>query len=154
MNRNDGRSRGQALVEFAVVIPIVLLLMLALFDAGRAVIFYTELTNASRVGARVAMVNQSHDASCTKQTYKCAAADIATSTGITAASIPAAVFKDGDGNTVLPTADACRVYGACSATVSASYAFTPVTPFVTNVIGPINLSASTTMTIERTYANP
>ncbi|MEA3408991.1 MAG: TadE family protein [Candidatus Eisenbacteria bacterium] len=154
--RNDDRSRGQALVEFAVVIPLILLLMLALFDAGRAVIFYTELTNASRVGARVAMVNQSDDATCTtsERTYKCAASELATSMGIPASSIPAAVFEDKDGNNVAPDADVCLTYGACSATVSATYAFTPITPIIGNIIGDINLSASTTMAIERTYSSP
>lgn len=150
------RSRGQALVEFAIVIPLLLLMVLALFDGGRAVIYYTELTNATRVGARVAMVNQSHDASCTGsiRTYKCAAAEIATSTGLSAASIPTAVFTDSDGNLVSPTATTCRSYGECAATVTASYSFAPVTPIVSSILGSIDLSASTTMTIERTYANP
>ncbi|MGD8485790.1 MAG: TadE/TadG family type IV pilus assembly protein [Chloroflexota bacterium] len=150
------QSRGQALVELAIVIPIIVVVALALFDGGRAVLFYTELTNASRVGARVAMVNQSHDASCTgaDQTYRCAAAEIATSTEITPASIPLAVFTDRDGNVVNPTDPVCLSYGECSATVSASYAFTPITPIVSNILGSITLNASTTMAIERTYASP
>ncbi len=150
------RSRGQTLVEFALVLPLLLLLMVGLFDAGRAVIFYTELTNASRVGARVAMVNQSPDATCAgvEKTYRCAAAEIATTTDITPASVPVAVFEDADGNIVAPTAAVCQTYGTCSATVSTSYTFTPVTPIIGNLIGPISLSASTTMAIERTYANP
>jgi Flp pilus assembly protein TadG len=143
-------------VEFAIVIPVLMLMALALFDGGRAVIYYTELTNASRVGARVAMVNQSHDATCGggAKTYKCAAAEIATSTGLTAATIPAAVFTDSAGNVVSPTSATCLSYGECSATVSASYAFTPITPIVSSIFGPITLSASTTMAIERTYADP
>ena len=51
-------SRGQALVEFALVIPIFLLLLIALFDLGRAVFAYNTLTNAAREGARLAIVNQ------------------------------------------------------------------------------------------------
>ena len=51
-------------MEFALILPILLVLVLALFDAGRAVINYTALTNAARVGARVAIVNQSNDATC------------------------------------------------------------------------------------------
>ena len=150
------RSRGQSLVEFAIIIPVLLVMALALFDGGRAVIYYTELTNATRVGARVAMVNQSHDADCSGsvKTYKCAAAEIATSTGLTAASIPAAVFTDSDGNTVLPTSTTCLSYGECSATVTASYGFTPITPIISSILGPITLQASTTMAIERTYADP
>jgi Flp pilus assembly protein TadG len=52
------RGRGQALVEFALVIPIFLLLLVALFDVGRAVFSYNTLTNAAREGARTAIVNQ------------------------------------------------------------------------------------------------
>ena len=64
------------------------------------------------------------------------------------------MFTDGDGNVVSPTDTVCKTYGECSATVSASYDFTPVTPIVSSIIGSITLDASTTMTIERTYSNP
>ena len=49
---------GQALVEFALMIPIFLFLIVALFDMGRAVFAYNTLTNAAREGARMAIVNQ------------------------------------------------------------------------------------------------
>jgi Flp pilus assembly protein TadG len=50
--------RGQGLLEFALVIPIFLLVVVALFDLGRAVFAYNTLTNAAREGARMAIVNQ------------------------------------------------------------------------------------------------
>ena len=57
--RHGGRRpRGQGLIEFALVIPIFLLLLVALFDLGRAVFAYNTLTNAAREGARMAIVNQ------------------------------------------------------------------------------------------------
>ena len=52
------RKRGQALVEFALVFPIFLLAMFGLFDIGRAVFAYNEITNAAREGTRMAIVNQ------------------------------------------------------------------------------------------------
>ena len=52
------RSRGQGLVEFALVLPIFVLILVALFDLGRAVFAYNTLTNAAREGARHAIVNQ------------------------------------------------------------------------------------------------
>ena len=55
------RTRGQALVEFALVIPLFLLMLVALFDLGRAVFAYNTLTNAAREGARLAIVNQDLD---------------------------------------------------------------------------------------------
>ena len=51
-------SRGQGLVEFALVLPIFVLLLVALFDLGRAVFAYNTITNAAREGARLAIVNQ------------------------------------------------------------------------------------------------
>ena len=55
--RSHGR-RGQALVEFALVLPIFILLLVAIFDLGRAAFAYNTLTNAAREGARMAIVNQ------------------------------------------------------------------------------------------------
>lgn len=47
-------ERGQSLVEFALVIPIVLLLMLGLFDLGRIVFINNSLSDGARSGARQA----------------------------------------------------------------------------------------------------
>src|SRR6188768_107415 len=59
LRRRDAASRrGQALVEFALVLPIFILLLVAIFDLGRAVFAYNTLTNAAREGARIAIVNQ------------------------------------------------------------------------------------------------
>jgi Flp pilus assembly protein TadG len=140
------RERGAALVELALVMPLLALLIFALFDAGRAVIVYSELTNAARMGARVAMVNQSNDATCptSERTFKCAAADLTTAMGIDAGSIPDVAISGSD----------CALLGACAATVTMNYAYIPVTPVISDLIGPINLSASATMPIERQYSNP
>jgi len=56
--RSTRSPRGQALVEMALVLPIFLLVMVALFDLGRAVFAYNTLTNAAREGVRLAIVNQ------------------------------------------------------------------------------------------------
>ena len=48
------RSRGQALVEFALVAPIVLLLIGATVDIGRGLLLYALLQGASRDTARQA----------------------------------------------------------------------------------------------------
>ncbi len=58
LTHRPGRSRGQSLVEFALIIPIFLLLLVSIFDLGRAVFAYNTLTNAAREGARMAIVNQ------------------------------------------------------------------------------------------------
>ena len=50
--RTKRRERGQSLVETAVVLPILLLLVVAIVDFGRAFDAYIILTNAAREGAR------------------------------------------------------------------------------------------------------
>ena len=55
------RSRGQSLVEFALVFPIIVLLVMAFMEIGRAVFAYNTIANAARQGARVAAVNQLAD---------------------------------------------------------------------------------------------
>ena len=50
------RGRGQALVEFALVIPIFLLLVFGLVDLGRAVFVNNSLGEAARDGARYGSV--------------------------------------------------------------------------------------------------
>lgn len=52
------RKRGQALVEFAIVLPIFLLVVLLIFDAGRAIYFYSAIHNAAREGARYGIIHQ------------------------------------------------------------------------------------------------
>ena len=136
---------GQGLVEFAVALPVVVLLILALFDAGRGVLFYTELSNASRAGARVAMINQSNDASCgATKTFKCAAADVTTGMGIAPSAI-------GD---LTVTGSDCALPSNCTATVKVKYDFKLITPIISALISDVELSASTTMPIERIYQSP
>jgi Flp pilus assembly protein TadG len=55
------RERGQATVEFAIVLPVLLLLVLGMLDFGRAVNYYNTLTELSAEGARSAAVNRNPD---------------------------------------------------------------------------------------------
>ena len=51
------RSRGQALPEFALVAPLFFLLLFGIIEAGRFIYYYEILSNATREGARYAIVN-------------------------------------------------------------------------------------------------
>jgi len=51
------RSRGQALAEFAIVAPMFFLLLFGIIEAGRFIFYYEVLSNATREGARYAIVN-------------------------------------------------------------------------------------------------
>jgi Flp pilus assembly protein TadG len=49
-------ERGQAIIETAVTLPIVLVLSVSIFEFGRALQVWQLLTNAAREGARVAVL--------------------------------------------------------------------------------------------------
>jgi Flp pilus assembly protein TadG len=50
-------DRGQSAVEFAVILPLVVAVILALADFGRALFMYEEAEHAASDGARLAAVN-------------------------------------------------------------------------------------------------
>lgn len=50
--RSWGRSRGQSLVEFALVIPIFLLILFGMIDIGRLVYINNSLSEGAREAAR------------------------------------------------------------------------------------------------------
>jgi hypothetical protein len=52
--RKRSGQRGAGLVEFAMVIPLLLLLLMGAVDFGRAFYTYIVITNAAREGARYA----------------------------------------------------------------------------------------------------
>jgi len=48
-------QRSQALIEFALISPVLLLLLFGIIDIGRAVFYYDTLSHAAREGARTAV---------------------------------------------------------------------------------------------------
>jgi Flp pilus assembly protein TadG len=52
-------KRGQAMIEFALILPIFLLVVFGTLDLGRIVFLKAELENAVREGARVGLVSES-----------------------------------------------------------------------------------------------
>ena len=53
-------SVGQALTEFALVAPLFFLLLFAIIEGGRFILYYEALSNATREGARYAIVHGSN----------------------------------------------------------------------------------------------
>ena len=52
--RNHTRQRGIAMVEFTIVLPVLLVLLFAVTEIGRALVRYNTLTKAVQDGARYA----------------------------------------------------------------------------------------------------
>lgn len=56
LNRQLKSERGAELIEFALILPLLLLIMLGIVDFGFMFQRYEVLTNAAREGARVAVL--------------------------------------------------------------------------------------------------
>lgn len=61
MTRRD-KPRGQAMVEFALIFPIFILLLVGMFDLGRVVWVNNTLATAAREAARYAIVHGENSA--------------------------------------------------------------------------------------------
>jgi Flp pilus assembly protein TadG len=55
-------ARGQSLVEFALILPMMLVVMFMITEFGRALYTYNVLASAARAGARAAVVSGSGSA--------------------------------------------------------------------------------------------
>jgi Flp pilus assembly protein TadG len=55
---------GQSLIEFAMALPLLLLLILALFDFGRGIFYWLDATHVANEGARLAAVAGPSQTSC------------------------------------------------------------------------------------------
>ena len=163
--RSNGR-RGQGLVEFALVIPIFLLLLFGLIDVGRYVFLSSALSQAAREGARLASVEVSYrgssDPACGAAGGPvCPANDAALRTDIrTAANRMMTPF-----GSVATTDISCVQKGAappsgnwtssiCNfnapgsiVSVRVTATFTPITPIISQIFGTRTLSGSTSMDI-------
>ena len=126
--RRPGRSTGQGLVEFALVLPIFILLVVSLFDLGRAVFAYNTLTNAAREGARLAIVNQDIPTIVTRAKSQTAIVEL------NDPSVSVAFYQvkaDGTPNLAAP----CDLVAVgCVAIVRFEATYRPITPIVSNFI--------------------
>lgn len=65
MKKRIRSERGAALIEAAMIMPMILLISVGIFEFGRAYQTWQVLTNAAREGARLAVINGSTDAAVT-----------------------------------------------------------------------------------------
>lgn len=125
MARAERTCRGQSLVEFTLVLPMFLLLLIGIAEFGRAWMTRNILTGASREAVRVAAI-QGNSASALSR-----ANGILASAGISGASVN--IADDG------------TPFGTCSVTVSYNFPVT-IAGFLPGIAGTnFPLTASTTM---------
>jgi Flp pilus assembly protein TadG len=143
--RKRRRQQGQALAEFAIVIPIFLLILFGIFDVGRAVYAYSSVTNAAREGARLAIVNQD-TASVGNR-----AADQATALAVTTT----VEFRQPGPNPDAVNNPACSTLGiGCIAVVRVSTSWSALTPLIGTLLGPVTLRAESQLPLEFVCPNP
>ena len=126
MNRiSVKRSRGQELLEFALILPVFALIIFGVTDFGRGVYYYSAMSNAAREGARhgsIHLLDDDREAQvCQEAIYWSIAVDISC-TDVSA-------YWDYDAGTV---------------TVLIDYAFEPITPFFQT----LNMQARSIMQLE------
>lgn len=122
--------RGQSLVEFAILIPVLVLIVMVIFDLGRAVYYYSAIYNAAREGARNGVVtrNTAQMENAAKNYAFGLSLDPATLT-VVAAYFPAPTYK---------------------VRVTVTYNYVPVTPLVSRLLpgGMLTLRSQTEMETE------
>lgn len=144
------RSRGQALVEFALVIPLFLLMLVALFDLGRAVFAYNTLTNAAREGARLAIVNQYQPSIVERAKSQTAIVELDDpSVSVTYWHVAA----DGNPDTSKPPCDNNVAVG-CLVIVEFEATYRPITPFVSNILFGSGVTFTATSQLSVEYSCP
>lgn len=67
--RKRDRRRAASLVEFAFVVPVLLLILMGILEYGRFLFTLQLVNNAAREGARYAVVNTNTDTTAGVQTY-------------------------------------------------------------------------------------
>jgi TadE-like protein len=139
--RGGPRSRGQSLVEFALILPIFVLLLLAVFDFGRGIYTYNGLSEAARDIARTTIVNSQQGAlGSSPATRRSVDTQKGLVPGLRVVSYEC-LFYDG---TAVPPSEPCHASGyLIKVTVASSYMPTALL----GLGGPIELSSSSSLQI-------
>jgi hypothetical protein len=161
-------SRGQSLVEFALILPFFLLIIFGLVDMGRAVYLNSTLSQAAREAARLVSVEASWvgntDASCGTDGGPVCPADVAVleahaldaanrmmvpfgTIGATDFHLSCDAATPPSGNWTSPPRLCLSHASANLASVRVEMDFEPITPIIGQLIGLIPLSGSATMVI-------
>lgn len=148
--RRRRRDSGQALAEFAIITPLLLLMILGLVDFARAWGFYQVITDAAREGARTVVVDWENLTPTDKRikAYNAIYAALGRG-GIDPANARICVTKSG--STVDPCANTdCLTEDPCGVRIELDYQFAIIGPFwqIIDPDGYITLATETVMRTE------
>ena len=146
MKTYRSRDRGQALVEFALVLPVFLMLLMGVFDLGRGIYMYNGVAEAAREIARVTSVYPCQGTPCTLGNSTQTAAVIQTQkTLIPSLGNPTFSCVDIDGGPVDKPTVSCLAGEQVKVVIVAPYS--PVTP-VLGLIGIWNMQSTSSVSIQ------
>jgi Flp pilus assembly protein TadG len=134
-------SRGQALVEFSLTVMIFLVLLMGIFDFGRAIFMYNGVAQAAREIARVTSVHPGSPLGGSAET----AAVVSTQKNLIPNLKNPTYRCVAIDNTNVPAAKCAAQQDSVKVTISAVY--TPVTPIL-SFLGDITLSSSSSAKIQ------
>jgi Flp pilus assembly protein TadG len=121
------------------VIPILLVILMGIFDLGRAVFAYNTITNAAREGARLGIVNQFADKIKERAVNMAPTASQDENDVSVSISLPDSA----------PDADDCTTVAVgCVVYVKYESEFTAITPIIGSLLGPMTLTAESVEPIE------
>lgn len=131
-------ERGQAVTEFAVILPVLLLVLFAIFQFGIIFNNYIQVTAAAREGARKGAVNRTAG--------NCAAV-VALATSAAKSAAPGLTWTtSGAGVTATDTCTSNSLAQGSDFTITATY------PWKVSIIGQVvaqgSLTSATTMRVE------
>jgi Flp pilus assembly protein TadG len=127
------RSRGQTLVEFALLLPALVLILALAADFGRAFTAYIAISGAAREGAAFGMLSSTNAAN---------------SGGMTAAALADAPTIWGQAPVVMATSGANDGMGYPYVEVTVDYSFEPII-----AIPPLNRTFDMTRTVRMRVIN-
>lgn len=152
--RRTRDQRGAVAVEFALVTPLLLILVFGIIEFGFLLNRDTIVNNASRDGARVGSLGGSFSDICTQVKNELSASNITVPTSCNTTSTPTTITIDcikADSTACGATSstyDTLAVSGT-TVTVKVVYKYSLITPIVSSFIGnPVTLSQYTQMVVE------
>jgi Flp pilus assembly protein TadG len=139
MDTNKQQQRGQAIGEFALIIPLLFLMVVALLDFGRIVYVNNALAEGAREGARWGAVQGR--AGTTAGLISVADETKARMTAVPNPSVTVSCDR------LITTTPNCSTGDIIE--VTAASVVSPMTPIIGQFIGPVTLTATAKMSIHQ-----
>lgn len=147
-------GRGQTLVEVALILPIFLLVLVGIFDFGRAVYANDTISNAAREAVRLGIVDQTCNAIGLEADQRAASLDVSWNPD------PLDPCRDLEGEIEIsfldPALDGTEctppIALGCYVEVTVRYQYTAATPIIGNLVGTIHMEATSRLAVE--FTNP